>query len=419
MQLHEAMLVRMAFRLPPPEPRHPQSRRRDPLGRRGVAAILFMCLFAAQSAQLALTPVLTHVAHAFGLSTADAGQIRTVAAVVAALAALGVGVVSTRVQLRTLLSVGIFLLVCGSVTSVAATSAFMLTAGQACAGAASSILVASGVAAAAAWTSDADRGRVVAWTLVGAPSAWVAVMPVIGLVGGISWRLAFVVPVAVAVAAGVALRRAPVAAAQQSGAGLRDVLADATLRGWAISEVLAYAAWSGVLVYAGALFVESYGTSLAAVGLALGLGAAAYIPGTFVAQRVSPARSRPLLAAAGGSLAVGVLAFGIVRMGTVSSAIGFGVLCFVSGARTYLGSAVGLELAAGKHAASMSVRAAAAQVGWIVGCGAGGAALSAGGYPAMAVVLSAFFAGAALLHTPGLGALMRPAREQATGPAPL
>src|SRR6476619_1582459 len=112
MHLHQAMLVRMAFRLPPPEPPHTQSRRRDPLGRRGVAAILFMCLFAAQSAQLALTPVLTHVAHAFGLSTADAGQIRTVAAVVAALAALGVGVASTRFQLRTLLSVGIFLLVC-------------------------------------------------------------------------------------------------------------------------------------------------------------------------------------------------------------------------------------------------------------------------------------------------------------------
>ena len=33
MHLHEAMLVRMAFRLPSPEPSYPQSRRRDPLGR--------------------------------------------------------------------------------------------------------------------------------------------------------------------------------------------------------------------------------------------------------------------------------------------------------------------------------------------------------------------------------------------------
>ena len=202
MHLHEAMLVRMAFRLPPEQPPNRQRRRRDPVGRRGVAAILFMCMFAAQSAQLALTPVLTHVAHEFGISTAGAGQIRTAAAVVAALAALAVGVVATRVHLRALLSAGILLLVVGSLTSVAATSASVLTAGQACTGAASSILVASGVAAAAAWSSEADRGRIVAWTLVGAPSAWVAVMPVIGVLGATSWRLAFAVPVAAAVAAG-------------------------------------------------------------------------------------------------------------------------------------------------------------------------------------------------------------------------
>jgi predicted MFS family arabinose efflux permease len=149
------------------------------------------------------------------------------------------------------------------------------------------------------------------------------------------------------------------------------------------------------------------------------VGAAAYIPGTFLAQRASAGHGRPLLAAAGGLLSVSVLAFGAFRIGTISSAVGFGVLCFLSGARTYLGSAVGLELAAGKHAASMSVRAAAAQIGWILGSGLGGAALSVGGYSALAVALSALFAGAALLHTPGLTVLMRPGREQATGPAPL
>src|SRR3954466_11997992 len=162
MQLHEAMLARMYYRLPPAKPRHAQPRTRLPLGGRGIAAILFMCMFAAQSAQLALTPVLTDVAQAFGISTAGAGQIRTAAAVVATLAALTVGVIATRVNLRTLLSVGVSLLVCGSLVSIAAPSAVVLAAGQACTGAASSILVAAGVAAAATWSSDADRGRAVA-----------------------------------------------------------------------------------------------------------------------------------------------------------------------------------------------------------------------------------------------------------------
>ena len=131
MHLHEAMLVRMAFQLPPEQPPNRQRKKRDPVGRRGVAAILFMCIFAAQSAQLALTPVLTDVAQAFGISTAGAGQIRTAAAVVATLAALIVGVIASRINLRTLLSVGIVLLVSGSLVSIAAPSAIVLAVGQA------------------------------------------------------------------------------------------------------------------------------------------------------------------------------------------------------------------------------------------------------------------------------------------------
>jgi MFS transporter, DHA1 family, inner membrane transport protein len=391
-------------------------KRRDPAGPRGVAAILFLCLFAAQSGQLALTPVLTDAARVFAVSTASAGQIRTVAAVVAAAAALAVGAAVARVRLRTLLSVGIALLVTGAATSFAAPSLFVLAAGQALTGAASSTLVAAGVAAAAAWSGEVDRGRVVAWTLVGAPTAWVVAMPVIGVVGATNWRLAFVVPVVVAAVAAVALRRAPVAPPPRLGPGLRSVLADRTLRGWVMSEVFAYAAWSGVLVYCGALFVESYGSSPAVVGLSLGLGAAAYIPGTFLAQRIAVGHGRPLLVAMGLLLAVCVVTFGVVRVGTVPSAIGFGALCFLAGARTYLGSAVGLDLAAGKGAAAMSVRAAAAQIGWILGGGLGGASLAVGGYPALASVFAVLFVAGAVVHVPAFGAVTRRGRGRATHP---
>ena len=257
---------------------HPLAKR-DPAGPGVVATILFLCLFAAQSGQLALTPVLADAAREFGVSTAAAGQIRTAAAVVAAAAALAVGAVTARVRLPTVLSGGIALLVVGAAMSFVAPSVFVLIAGQALTGAASSILVAAGVAAAAAWSDDVDRGRVVAWALVGAPTAWVVAMPVIGVVGATSWRLAFVVPIVTAAVAAVALRRAPVVPPPRSEPGLRMVLADRALRGWAISEVSAYAAWSGVLVYCGALFVESYGSSLAVVGVSLGLGAAAVHPG--------------------------------------------------------------------------------------------------------------------------------------------
>jgi DHA1 family inner membrane transport protein len=381
-----------------------------------VAAILFVCLFAAQSGQVALTPVLTDAARAFGISTAAAGQIRTAAAVVAAVAALAVSAAGHRLRLRVLLLSGLGLLLAGSVISVGAPSATVLAVGQALAGAASSIIVAAGVAAAVEWSDGASRGRVVAWALVGAPAAWIAAMPLIGIVAGTSWRFAFAVPVVAAGVAALALRHAPAAPLPRVGSALRTILVEPAVRAWAAGEVLAYAAWGGVLVYAGALFVESYGASAAAVGLSLGAGAAAYIPGTFVAQASAKAHGRSLLAATGVLLAIFVVAFGALRAGTVPSAVGFGVLCFLAGARTYLGSAVGLDLAGDSHVAAMSVRAAAAQLGWVVGGSAGGAALALGGYPALALVLAALFIAGAVPHAGALGTLTPRRRTRATRP---
>jgi len=379
---------------------------------RRAAALLFSCVLAAQSGQLALTPVLTDAAHTFSLTTAEAGQIRTVAAAFAAVAALAAGAASARVSLRTLLSVGLALVFVGSSLSLTASSVPALAVGQSLTGAASSVVLAAGVAAAAAWSDDADRARVVAWTLVGAPAAWVVAMPLIGVVGTVSWRLAFAVPVAVAAATAVALRLAPAGRASQAGSGLRPMLSDRALRRWATGELLSYAAWSGVLVYAGALLVESYAASHTAVGVALGAGAAAYIPGTFAARRVAAERARALLATAGILLAVSVLGFGILRFGTTFSAVGFGVLCFLSGARTYLGSAAGLDLGRGEHASAMSLRAAAAQIGWIVGSATGGAALAGGGYPTLGLVLAMLFTAGALVQ----GLPVRRRRGRATLP---
>lgn len=382
-----------------------------------VIGALFSCFFAAQSGQLALTPVLTDAAADFGLSTAGAGQIRSAAAVVAAATAIALVIGVSRVRLATLLWLGLALVASGSVLSLFAGSVGVLTVGQALAGGASSIVMAAGVAAAAAWSDPGNRGRVVAWTLVGAPTAWVVTMPVIGVVAQADWHLAFVVPVVAATMAGVALRRAPTRPSTRSRPGLQGVVTDRALQAWAISEVLSYAAWSGVLIYAGALLVESYGTSLSGVGLALGLGAAAYIPGTFVAQRVTARRAgRALLAAATIFLAFAVIVFGAVRPNAAATTIGFGALCFVTGARTYLGSAVGLALAADRHAAAMSVRAAAAQIGWILGGLLGGIALAAGGYAAVGLVLGALYATGGLLHVWALMPLVPRGRGRATLP---
>ena len=95
------------------------------------------------------------------------------------------------------------------------------------------------------------------------------------------------------------------------------------------------------------------------------------------------------------------------------------MLCFVSGARTYLGSAVGLALAAERHAAAMSIRAAAAQIGWILGGLLGGVALAVGGYATLGLVLGALYAAGGLLHVSALIKLIPRERGRATLPARL
>jgi MFS transporter, DHA1 family, inner membrane transport protein len=391
------------------------------------APILFGCFFAAQSGYLALTPVLPDVADAFDVSTAAAGQVRTVAAVVAVSTAILVGTAGRRAPRRMLLLGALALTASGAATSAVAPSLLVLALGQCLIGAGSATVTAAGVAAAAEWSDERGRGRVVAWAIVGAPTAWVVTMPAIGALASVAWRLAFVAPVLAATTAAAMLRYAPgstpAASAHAEPTGVRH----RGLARWALGEILFSSAFGGTLAYAGALLVDSYGTRPTALGLALGAGAAAYIPGTFAAKSSRVTAARPLLAAAALLLAALATGFGTFRAGALASTLGFAALCFLAGARQYLGSMVGLDLAGDRNTA-MAVRAAAGQAGWIVGAAAGGAALATAGYPGLGVVLGGLFAASALPYAPSLARAIRsrprarairpPARRPAPARAP-
>ena len=78
--------------------------------RPGTAITLALALAASQAAILVLTPVLGDVAADLGVSTATAGQLRTVSGLAAAVTALAAGLVATRIGLRDLLAFGLGLL---------------------------------------------------------------------------------------------------------------------------------------------------------------------------------------------------------------------------------------------------------------------------------------------------------------------
>jgi len=134
-------------------------------------AVAFVCLFAAQTGLLTLGLILPKVARDFGVSTAGAGQLRTIAGLAGGIAALTVVLAGKRIALRKLLLAGTALLGLGSVASAAAPSLVALAVAQVAVGAATGLLVSGGLAAAANWAPPERRAKTLAGASTGLPSA--------------------------------------------------------------------------------------------------------------------------------------------------------------------------------------------------------------------------------------------------------
>jgi predicted MFS family arabinose efflux permease len=385
--------------------------RRQPLVSAGNVA--FICLFAAQAGLLTLGPILPDVARDFGVSTAGAGQLRTLAGLVGGIAALTVVLAGKRIGLRRLLLVGNGLLGLGSVASAAAQSFAALAAAQVAVGAATGLLVSGGLAAAASWAPPKRRAETLAWASLGQPASWVAGMPLIGATADLGWRYAWLgVPLAAAVAGFAALRSWPREERADTASRAYSLRWDAKLVGWTVGELLAYAGWGGVLVYAGALLLESYGASAGTVGLVLGGAAIAAFPGNFIARRWLAGSSRELLVVLGLVAASITAVFGAVRPGLGLSSAIFALLVLTATTRTVAGSTFALYVTPERRLAVMGVRALTGQLGYLFGAALGGAALAYGGYALLGATLATLFALGASPHVATLladrAALPRP-----------
>src|SRR5262245_46359424 len=235
-------------------------------------------MFAAQSGVIALSPLLAAVAADFDVSTATAGQLRTASGLAAGLTALAVPALAHRSALGRLMRCGALLLAAGSLATAAAPTLAVLVLAQIAIGVAIALLTASATTAAFAWSPETSRTRVLAWTLVGQPTAWIVGMPLIGALGEVSWRLGWLaLPFAASLATFVGLARRADRGELSVSARFRDAFADATTRRWALAELLTNCGWTGTIVYAGALFADSYDAPASLTGVLLAAGAAAYV----------------------------------------------------------------------------------------------------------------------------------------------
>ncbi len=367
--------------------------------RRAVAATLLLCLAASQAAILVLTPVLPALAADLEVSTATAGQLRTVSGLSAGLTALGAGLLASRVGLRELLGVGLLVIAISSAISAVAPDFVVIALAQLGIGVGVGLSYTAAIAAVADWTSPADRSRVLSVALLGPPIAWIVGMPLSGLVGEASWRLAWIAaPLAFSLVALAVLVRRVSTPPASARADFRAVFAYPGVVRWSTGELFAYSAWAGTLVFIGALFIESYGLSLGETGLVLGAGALVLIPGNLLFRRWIDDHGRALLVALALGAAVTVAVLGAFRPSTWFSLGVFSVLAFLAGGRTLAGAAAGLDLAPELVLGVTGVRTAALQLGYFLGAAVGGLALAAGGYRALGLALSALFVGATVPH---------------------
>jgi DHA1 family inner membrane transport protein len=374
-------------------------------GYRAVSAVLFLCLFAGQAGAIALSPVLAQVARDLDVSTAAAGQLRTVAGLVGGVTALALGRFGARVALGRQLLGGSFLLALGSLASAAAPSIGVLAAAQVPVGAGIAILTTAGTLAAAEWVPSERRAATLSWALIGQPAAWIIGMPLLGAAGERSWRYAWLVlPLAAALLAGAAVaRRGDTSEVSAASPRLRQALTAPGLGRWLAAEMLANTAWAGTLVFAGALVVESYQASTALTGVVLAFGACAYVAGNLAFRRLAGREPRPLLVGLALVLAVATVAFGAFRPSLAASAALFAAAAFAAGGRTFLSSVFALAAPAELRPVAMAMRAASMQFGYFTGSFAAGAALALGGFAAFGATIGALFLSTALVLGRSLG----------------
>jgi predicted MFS family arabinose efflux permease len=363
---------------------------------------LFLCSFAGQATLLTLSPLLPDIAAEFGVATATVGQLRALSGLVAGIAAVAIAVKPPPIPLRSVLYWGLGSLALGSVASATAPSYLWLAAAQVPIGVGIALLLGGALAASDRWSPIGGSSRLLSWTLLGQPAAWIVGMPVVGVIAGRDWRLAWIaVPLVSALLAAVALLWHRGIDAPEPGLSLRDLARRAPLRRWAIGELLGLSAWAGTLIYCGALFIESYGVSTATTGLILSGVAAGYVPGNALFRRWVDTAPHLLLVGLALGLAAFSIPFGALRGSIVASIAFITTLAFLAGGRTIAGSALGLAVGGENKMSVMSLRTAALQFGYLFGGAIGGAALNARGYGATGVVFSLLFLASALVHGTG------------------
>jgi predicted MFS family arabinose efflux permease len=391
---------------------------------------LVLATTATQASIVVLAPLLVEIGQSLGASVSAVGVARSVLAGTAFLGSLAIGPLIDRIGVRPLIVRGGALAFAGAAATAAAPTLAVFYAAHVVTGLGVACLLSAGFAGVATFFS----GREMAWAMgyvVGAQSlAWIVGNPIVGaLAQAGSWRLSYLVPASICLAAmvaGLALRSSGAPAAgerstpdampgstasgdavlatappaepaeavppprESIGAGLRAVFADRSARRWTISELVAYSAWSAELTYAAVFYIRNYGTEVSTIGFLLAGGSFVFMLVSLNTVRLTARLPRkPLLVAcaiAMGAMLVPMLNWAPSTLGTFAM---FCTAAVFAAVRLAGSSALGLDQLPDRPGAMMGARTGAAQLGYMIGAAGGGAILALWGFGTLGFVLFA------------------------------
>jgi predicted MFS family arabinose efflux permease len=357
---------------------------------------------ATQSAIVVLAPLVVEIGESFDASVSAVGIARSVLAGAAVAVSLGIGPLIDRVGVRPLLVWGAALAAAGAGLTAAAPTLGFFYAAHAVSGAGVACLLSAAFAGVAAFFPREDAAWALGYVVGTQAIAWIAGNPIIGLLAEAgSWRLAYLVPAAVAALALAAGLAAPAGGALGGGgvgAGLSAVFRNPSARRWTVAELVAYSAWTAELTYAGAFYIESYDVSEATVGVLLAGGSLVFLTTAINTERfMRRFQRRAVIALA--ALAMGLLLVPLMSL-TPSVAFTLGLFCLTAlfaSVRSTGSSALGLAQLSERPGAMMGARTAGAQLGYTVGAAVGAIVLALADFAVLGLVLFAGMAASALL----------------------
>ncbi len=361
-------------------------------------APLMLATMASQALLVVLGPTIVAIGADLGASVGAVGQARSITAGIAIAASVAIARRIDTVAISRLLAFGAALAMIGCATIAAAPTLAVFLLAHLLVGVALACLLSAGFAGVAAFAQK-RRAWAIGYVAGANALAWIVVAPIVGIVADLfSWRAAQAVPAAIALAAMLA---APAAAPVPSGPAvprLRTLFSQRSARRWIGAELVAYGAWSALLTFVGAFFIETLAVREAMVGWLLAGGAAAHFAASTRRAGLLDAMPRRKLVAAVALLMAILFVVELDLAGSAAFAVGiFCLLGLAAGVRTPVSSGLGLDQLPDHPGAMMAARTAATQLGYLLGAVIGGAVIAGAGYPTLGILLAAGMAASAWL----------------------